>query len=63
MYSKVKGYNDNFTDYFPEYEESYTTPRKYFWNIFSTLNKEQTEKFIDHLIKEETSKKLPKNVR
>ena len=36
MYSKVKGYIDNFTDYFPDYDESYITPRKYFW-IYSQL--------------------------
>ena len=30
MYSKVKGYIENFADYFPDYDESYIPPRKYF---------------------------------
>ena len=52
MYAKVKGYIENFADYFPDNEESYTPPRKYFWDIFSTLNHEFSEKFIDQPIKE-----------
>ena len=58
MYSKVKGYIDDFSDYFPDYDESYIPPRKYFWDIFSTLNQELTEKFIDHSIKERNKKKV-----
>ena len=58
MYSKVKGYINNFADYFPDYDESYISPRKYFWDIFSTLNQELTEKFIDHFIKERNKKKV-----
>ena len=52
MYQKVKGYIDNFADYFPDYDESYITLRKYFWDIFSTLNQELAEKLADHSIKE-----------
>ena len=38
MYSKVKEYIKNFADYFPDYYEDYIPPRKYFWDVFSTLN-------------------------
>ena len=58
MYSKVKGYIDGFSDYFPDYDESYIPPRKYFWDIFSTLNQELAEKFIDHSIKERNKQKV-----
>ena len=58
MYAKVKGYIENFADYFPDYEESYIPPRKYFWDIFSTLNQELAEKFIDHSIKERNKQKV-----
>ena len=58
MYSKVKGYIDNFEDYFPDYDESYILPRKYIWDIFSTLNQELVEKFIDHPIKERNKQKV-----
>ena len=58
IYSKVKGYIDNFSDYFPDYDESYIPPRKYFWDIFSTLNQELAEKFIDHSIKERNKQKV-----
>ena len=33
-------------------------PRKYFWDIFSTLNQELAEKFIDHAIKERNKQKV-----
>ena len=56
MYSKVKGYIDNFADYFTD-DESYIPPRKYFWYIVSTLNQELTEKFIDHSMKERNNQK------
>ena len=36
MSAKVKGYIDNFTDYFPDYEEGNILPMKYVWNILST---------------------------
>ena len=52
MYTKVKGYIENLTDYSPDYEHDYVPLRKYFWDIFSTLNQELAEKFIDHAIKE-----------
>ena len=58
MYTKVKGYIENFADYFPDYEASYIPPRKYFWDIFSTLNHELTEKIIDHSIKERKKQKV-----
>ena len=58
MYAKVKGYIENFADYFPDYEEGYIPPRKYFWDIFSTLNQELAEKFIDHSIKERSKQKV-----
>ena len=58
MYPKVKGYIENLADYFPDYDESYIPPRKYFWDIFSTLNQELTEKFIDHSIKERNKQKV-----
>ena len=58
MYSKVKGYIDNFADYFPGYDESYIPPRKYFCNIFSTLYQELTEMFIDNSIKDRNLQKV-----
>ena len=58
MYSKVKGYIESFADYFPDYDESYIPPRKYFYDIFSTLNQELAEKFIDHSIKERNKQKV-----
>ena len=58
MYSKLKGYIENFADYFHDYDESYIPPRKYFWDIFSTLNQELAEKFIDHSIKERNKQKV-----
>ena len=58
MYSKVKGYIDGFSDYFLDYDESYIPLRNYFWDIFSTLNQELAEKFIDHSIKERNKKKV-----
>ena len=58
MYTKEKGYIENFADYFPDYEESYIPPRKYFWDIFSTLNHKLTEKIIDHSINERKKQKV-----
>ena len=58
MHAKVKGHIENFADYFPDYEESYISSRKYFWDIFSTLNQEFSEKFIDHSIKERNKKEV-----
>ena len=57
MYSKVKGYIDNFSDYFSDYDESYISPRKYFWDIFSTLNQEIAESLLIILLKRETNRK------
>ena len=34
------------------------SPKKYFWDIFSTLNQELAEKFIDHAIKERNKQKV-----
>ena len=45
-------------DYFPDYERDYVPPRKYFWDIFSTLNQELAEKFIDYAIKERNKQKV-----
>ena len=45
-------------EYFPDYGNDYVPPRKYFWDIFSTLNQELTEKFIDHVIKERNKQKV-----
>ena len=58
MYAKVKGFIENLADYFPNYDESNILPRKYFWDIFSTLNQELAEKFIDHFIKERKKQKV-----
>ena len=58
IYSKLKEYIDNFAHYFPDYNESYFPPRKYFWNIFSTLNKELADKVFDHSIKERNKQKV-----
>ena len=58
MYAKVNGYIENLADYFPDYDESYIPPRKYFWDIFSTLNQELAEKLIDYSIKEWSKQKV-----
>ena len=58
MYERVKGYIENLIDYFPDYGNDYVPPRKYFWDIFSTLNQELAEKFIDHAIKERNKQKV-----
>ena len=63
IYSKVKGYIVNLADYFPEYDSTYIPPRKYFWNIFSTLNQKFAEKFIDHSIKERNKQKVTQESR
>ena len=52
MYSKTKEYIENITDYFPEYEEKYIHPSKYFEDLFSILKYEIAERFIDHFNKE-----------
>ena len=56
--SKLKEYIDSFAHYFPDYDESYIPSRKYFWNIFSTLNKELADKVFDHSIKERNKQKV-----
>ena len=60
---KSKGYIENFKDYFSDYDESYAHPRKYFWDISSTLNQEFTKKFINYSIKKQTENKSRKNNR
>ena len=57
MYPRVKGYIENLADYFPDYEHDYV-PKEVFWDIFSTLNQELAEKFIDHAIKERNKQKV-----
>ena len=63
IYPKVKGYIENLEDYFPEYDYTYIPPRKYFWDIFSTLNQKLAEKFIDHSIKERNKQKVTQESR
>ena len=63
IYPKVKGYIENLADYFPEYDSTYIHPRKYFWDIFSTLNQKFAEKFIDHSIKERNKQKVTQESR
>ena len=57
MYPRVKGYIEILTDYSPDYEDNYV-PKEVFWDIFSTLNQELVEKFIDHAIKERNKQKV-----
>ena len=63
IYAKVKGYIENLADYFPEYDSTYIPPRKYFWDIFSTLNQKLAEKFIDHSIQERKKQKVTQESR
>ena len=63
IYPKVKGYIENLADYFPEYDSTYIPPRKYLWDIFSTLNQKLAEKFIDHSIKERNKQKVTQESR
>ena len=63
IYPKVKGYIENLSDYFPEYDSTYIPPRKFFWDIFQTLNQKLAEKFIDHSIKERNNQKVTQESR
>ena len=63
MYAKVKEYIEKFKDYFSDYDESYVHPRKYFWDISSTLNQEFSDKFINYFIKKQTENKSRKQNR
>ena len=63
IYPKVKGYIKNLADYFSEYDSTYIPPRKYFWDIFSTLSQNLAEKFIDHSIKERNKQKVTQESR
>ena len=63
IYPKVKGYIENLADNFPEYDSTYIPPRKYFWDIFSTLKQKSAEKFIDHSIKERNKQKVTQESR
>ena len=63
IYPKVKRYIENLVDYFSEYDSTYIPPRKYFWDIFSTLNKKLAENFINHSIKERNKQKVAQESR
>ena len=41
MYPKSKNYVPFFVDYFPEYDDNYISSKKYFWEVFSTINSDQ----------------------
>ena len=58
MYSRIKGYIKGFSDYFPEYDANYILSRKYFWDIFSTINQDLEDKFVDHTIEERNKQKI-----
>ena len=58
MYPKSKNYVSNIVDYFPEYDDNYIPPKKYFWDVFSTINSDLAEKFIDHSIKQRNKDKV-----
>ena len=58
MYPKSKNYVPNIVDYFPEYDDNYIHPKKYFWDVFSTINIDLAEKFIDHSIKQRNKDKV-----
>ena len=45
MYSKIKIYVPYIVDYFSEYDNNYIPPKKYFWNVLSTINSDLAEKF------------------
>ena len=58
MYPKSKSYVPNIVEYFPEYDDNYIPPKKYFWDVFSTVNNNLADKFIDHLIKQRNKDKV-----
>ena len=62
MHSIVKGYIDNFVDYFPDNEESWIPSWKYFWNTLSILNYEIVEGFIDRSIKKRNKHRITQKV-
>ena len=58
MYPKSKNYVLNIVDYFPEFDDNYIPPKKYLWDVFSTINSDLAEKFIDHSIKQRNKDKV-----
>ena len=58
MYSKVKGYIDNFADYFPDYDESLFQQGNIFGIYSLLLIKSLLEMFIGHSIKERNRQKV-----
>ena len=63
MYSKIRGYIDNFSDYFSDYNEIYIPPRKYFWDILSTLNQKLVESLLIILLRREINRKSHKEAK
>jgi hypothetical protein len=47
IYPRVKGYLENMPMYFPDYKDGYVPPRKFFWDIFNTLDNEMAESFVN----------------
>ena len=53
MYLNIKNYVPNIVEYFPEFDDNnIPPPKKYFWDMLSTINSDLEEKFIDHSIKQ-----------
>ena len=63
MNPKVKGYIEKNHIKNSDYEESYILRRRYFLNIFSTLNLELTEKLVYNSIKKKKIKKYNRDIR
>ena len=48
MYPRIKGYINGFPDYFPDYKDGYVPPRKFMWDIFSTLDDNLAQRFVNY---------------
>jgi hypothetical protein len=50
LYENVKAHIPDLVYYFPEYEEEYIPSKKFFWDIFATLDYELAKNVIDYAI-------------
>mgnify|MGYP003441658618 CR=1 FL=1 len=53
MYEQIKNYLPEAINYFPEYEDTpqFLPPKRFMWDVFSTLNFELATLFVQHSMK------------
>jgi hypothetical protein len=62
IYPRAKRYIENLPLYFPDYKDNYVPPRKFFWDIFNTLDNEIAEVFVSYGIEQRAkSDTVPKD--